>query len=175
MEPLGALVRLPLCCDTEVFLLFDRPQRLLWHWLRCQSDSPLYDVLQCMHRTFQILLFGRYLSLGDHKVMPGGVGGVLGRWLQVHTSILHQHAGNREVLVRVVSSLSVVESGQVVSVVPQPSSSVAIRLINGSGLGSAGLCRRVPVALGFFGRCSTRGLLQLLLEWQAEVGIGLDR
>jgi hypothetical protein len=31
--------------------------------------------------------------------MPGGVGGVLGRWLQVHTSILHQHAGNREVLV----------------------------------------------------------------------------
>jgi hypothetical protein len=73
--------------------------------------------------------------------MPGGVGGVVGRWLQVHTSILHQHAGNREVLVRVVSSLSVVESGQVVSVVPQPSSSVAIQLINGSGLGSAGLCR----------------------------------
>jgi hypothetical protein len=29
MGPLGALVRLPLCCDTEVFLLFDRPQRLL--------------------------------------------------------------------------------------------------------------------------------------------------
>jgi hypothetical protein len=45
--------------------------------------------------------------------MPGGVGGVVGRWLQVHMSILHQHAGNREVLVRVVSSLSVVESGQV--------------------------------------------------------------
>jgi hypothetical protein len=73
--------------------------------------------------------------------MPGGVGGVFGRWLQVHTSILHQHAGNKEVLVRVVSSLSVVESGQVVSVVPQPSSSVMIRLISGSGLWSAGLCR----------------------------------
>jgi hypothetical protein len=26
MEPLGALVRLPLCCGTEVFLLFDRPR-----------------------------------------------------------------------------------------------------------------------------------------------------
>jgi hypothetical protein len=25
MGPLGALVRLPLRCDTEVFLLFDRP------------------------------------------------------------------------------------------------------------------------------------------------------
>jgi hypothetical protein len=73
--------------------------------------------------------------------MPGGVGGVLGRWLQVHMSILHQHAENRKVLVRVVSSLSVVESGQVVSVVPQPSSSVAIRLINGSGLRFVGLWR----------------------------------
>jgi hypothetical protein len=75
--------------------------------------------------------------------MPGGVGGVLGWWLQVHMSILHQHAGNKEGVVRVVSSDSVVESGQVVSVVPQPSSLVEIRLINGSGLEFAGLCRKV--------------------------------
>jgi hypothetical protein len=142
MEPLGALVRLPLRCDTVVFLLFDRPRRLLW--LCCDASLIAHSMtFSSVHRTFQILLFGRYLSLGDHKVMPGGVGGVVGQWLQVHTSILHQHAGNGEVLVRVVSSLSVVESGQVVSVVPQPSSSVAIRLINGSGLEFAGLCRRV--------------------------------
>jgi hypothetical protein len=141
MEPLGALVRLPLRCNTEVFLLFDRPRRLLW--FDCDASLTAHSMtFSSVCKTSQILLFGRYLSLGDHKVMPGGVGGVLGRWLQVHTSILHQHAGNKEVLVRVVSSLSVVESGQVVSVVPQPSSSVAIRLINGSGLESAGLCRR---------------------------------
>jgi hypothetical protein len=143
MEPLGALVRLPLRCDTEVFLLFDRPRRLLWF---CDASLIAHSMtFSSAHRTFQILLFGRYLSLGDHKVMPGGVGGVFGRWLQVHMSILHQHAGNREVVARVVSSDSVVESGQVVSVVPQPSSSVEIRLINGSGLGtgSVGLCRRI--------------------------------
>jgi hypothetical protein len=141
MEPSEVLVRLPPRCDTVVFLLFDWPRRLLWF---CDASLIAHSMtFSSVHRTFQILLFGRYLSLGDHKVMPGGVGGVVGRWLQVHTSILHQHAGNREVLVRVVSSLSVVESGQVVSVVPQPSSSVVIRLINGSGLGSAGLCRRV--------------------------------
>ena len=140
MGPLGALVRLPLRCGTEVFLLFDRPRRLLW--LECDASLIAHSMtFSSVCKTSQILLFGRYLSLGDHKVMPGGVGGVLGRWLQVHTSILHQHAGNKVVLVRVVSSLSVVESGQVVLVVPQPSLSVAIRLINGSGLGSAGLCQ----------------------------------
>jgi hypothetical protein len=141
MGPLGALLRLPLHCDTEVFLLFDRPRRLFWFG----GDASLIAhsmTFSSVYKTSQILLFGRYLSLGDHRVMPGGVGGVLGRWLQLHTSILHQHAGNKKGVVRVVSSDSVVESGQVVSVVPQPSSLVAIRLISGSGLWSAGLCRR---------------------------------
>jgi hypothetical protein len=112
MEPSGALARLPLHCNAAVFLLFDRPQRLVWFC--CDASLIAHSMtFSSVHRTFQILLFGRYLSLGDHKVMPGGVGGVVGQWLQVHTSILHQHAGNREVLVRVVSSLSVVETVQV--------------------------------------------------------------
>jgi hypothetical protein len=142
MEPSGALVRLPPRCDAAVFLLFDQPRRVVWF---CAASLIAHSMtFSSVHRTFQILLFGRYLSLGDYRVMPGGIGGVVGRWLQVHTSILHQHAGNKEGVVRVVSSDSVVESGQVVSVVPQPSSSVEIRLINGSGLGtgSVGLCRR---------------------------------
>jgi hypothetical protein len=142
MGPLGALVRLPLRCDTEVFLLFDWPQRLLW--FGCDASLIAHSMtFFSVYKTSQILLFGRYLSLGDHRVMPGGVGGVLGRWLQLHTSILHQHAGNKEGVVRVVSSDLVVESGQVVSAVPQLSSSVEIRLINGSGLELAGLCRKV--------------------------------
>jgi hypothetical protein len=74
--------------------------------------------------------------------MPGGVGGVLGRWLQVHTSILHQHAGNREVLVRVVSSAfgSGVGPGGVGGS-PTVVVGGTIRLISGSGYSSAGLWR----------------------------------
>jgi hypothetical protein len=45
-------------------------------------------------RNSQNLLSGRCVSLGDHKVIPGGVGGVSGLWVHKHTSELHQQAGN---------------------------------------------------------------------------------
>src|ERR1700679_3013495 len=61
--------------------------------LMCQSDGPVYNVVQCDSNS-QVLLSERCVSLGDHKVMPGGVGGVCGLWLHKHTSVLHQQAGN---------------------------------------------------------------------------------
>ena len=61
--------------------------------LMCQSDGPVYNVVQCDSNS-QILLSGRCVSLGDHKVIPGGVGGVSGLWVHKHTSVLHQQAGN---------------------------------------------------------------------------------
>ena len=60
--------------------------------LVCQSDGPVYNVVQC-DSISQILLSGRCVSLGDHKVIPGGVGGVSGLWVHKHTSVLHQQAG----------------------------------------------------------------------------------
>ena len=60
--------------------------------LMCQSDGPVYNVVQCDSNS-QILLSGRCVSLGDHKVIPGGVGGVSGLWVHKHTSVLHQQAG----------------------------------------------------------------------------------
>jgi hypothetical protein len=61
--------------------------------LMCQSDGPVYNVVQCDSNS-QILLSGRCISLGDHKVIPGGVGGVSGLWVHKHTSVLHQQTGN---------------------------------------------------------------------------------
>jgi hypothetical protein len=115
-------------------------------WLGCQSDSPLYDILQCTQNLSNSIIWKVFIT---RRPQGNARGHRWSSWTVVTSTHVYSTPTRREqggtVSVRVVSSLSVVESGQVVSVVPQPSSSVAIWLINGSGLGtgSAGLCRRV--------------------------------